>query len=188
MTTSADSTSSGTEATACKHEIAILVPCFNEELTVGKTVTAFRKALPQQQSTSTTTTRPIAPSRLLGLRARLFAARRARERGMSSVACSPTSTPTSLCWWTATRPMKPSRPSHGSPSDRGKSGLRQRRARVPQHGSLPKRPPVRQLRPDRNGAKHVWQAIHRHVVGLQGFFPPLRQILSRNVERVRDRN
>ena len=27
-------------------EIAILVPCFNEELTVGKTVAAFRKALP----------------------------------------------------------------------------------------------------------------------------------------------
>src|SRR5271169_870253 len=27
-------------------EIAVLVPCFNEELTVGKTVAAFREALP----------------------------------------------------------------------------------------------------------------------------------------------
>ena len=29
-----------------EYEIAVLVPCFNEELTVGKTVAAFRKALP----------------------------------------------------------------------------------------------------------------------------------------------
>lgn len=29
-----------------KHEIAVLVPCLNEELTVGKTVAAFREALP----------------------------------------------------------------------------------------------------------------------------------------------
>jgi len=29
-----------------QHEIAILVPCFNEELTVAKTVSAFRDALP----------------------------------------------------------------------------------------------------------------------------------------------
>src|ERR1700729_4109471 len=27
-------------------EIAVLVPCFNEELTVGQTVSAFREALP----------------------------------------------------------------------------------------------------------------------------------------------
>ena len=46
MTTSADSTGSGTEATVCEHKIAILVPCFNEEFTVGQTVSAFREALP----------------------------------------------------------------------------------------------------------------------------------------------
>ena len=46
MTTSADSTCSGTEATVCEHKIAILVPCFNEEFTVGQTVSAFREALP----------------------------------------------------------------------------------------------------------------------------------------------
>jgi glycosyltransferase involved in cell wall biosynthesis len=46
MTTSADSTSSGTEASVCEHKIAILVPCFNEEATVGQTVSAFREALP----------------------------------------------------------------------------------------------------------------------------------------------
>jgi glycosyltransferase involved in cell wall biosynthesis len=46
MTTSADSTCSGAEATARQHEIAILVPCFNEEFTIGQTVSAFREALP----------------------------------------------------------------------------------------------------------------------------------------------
>jgi glycosyltransferase involved in cell wall biosynthesis len=46
MTTNVDSSESGIATTACQHEIAILVPCFNEELTVGKTVAAFRQALP----------------------------------------------------------------------------------------------------------------------------------------------
>ena len=46
MTTGVDSTCSGAEATARQHEIAILVPCFNEEFTVGQTVSAFREALP----------------------------------------------------------------------------------------------------------------------------------------------
>ena len=46
MTTNGGSSNSGTEATVCEHEIAILVPCFNEESTVGQTVSAFREALP----------------------------------------------------------------------------------------------------------------------------------------------
>src|SRR5277367_5513160 len=46
MATAGDSRTSGTDATVFQHEIAILVPCFNEELTVGKTVSAFRDALP----------------------------------------------------------------------------------------------------------------------------------------------
>ena len=33
-------------AGARQHKIAVLIPCFNEELTVGKTVAAFRDALP----------------------------------------------------------------------------------------------------------------------------------------------
>ena len=35
-----------TEATISQYEVAVLVPCFNEELTVGKTVADFREALP----------------------------------------------------------------------------------------------------------------------------------------------
>jgi Glycosyl transferase family 2 len=46
MTASLDGLKSGIESIVRKHEIVILVPCFNEELTVGKTVAAFRKALP----------------------------------------------------------------------------------------------------------------------------------------------
>jgi glycosyltransferase involved in cell wall biosynthesis len=44
--TSRDAPKFATEAAARPREIAILVPCFNEELTVGKTVAAFREALP----------------------------------------------------------------------------------------------------------------------------------------------
>ena len=46
MTTSLDNSKPGIETIACRREVAVLVPCFNEELTVGKTVAAFREALP----------------------------------------------------------------------------------------------------------------------------------------------
>ncbi|HEY1452602.1 MAG TPA: glycosyltransferase family 2 protein [Roseiarcus sp.] len=46
MTASVDGPASGTGGAVFQHEIAILAPCFNEELTVGKTVAAFREALP----------------------------------------------------------------------------------------------------------------------------------------------
>ena len=41
-----DRLKSRAEANVRKHDIVILVPCFNEEVTVGKTVAAFREALP----------------------------------------------------------------------------------------------------------------------------------------------
>ena len=46
MATSVDSSDAVTEATISQYEIAVLIPCFNEELTVGKTVAGFREALP----------------------------------------------------------------------------------------------------------------------------------------------
>lgn len=46
MTANVASSKSGIEPIGCEHQVAILVPCFNEELTVGKTVAAFREALP----------------------------------------------------------------------------------------------------------------------------------------------
>jgi len=46
MPTILDASKSITETIASKYRIAILVPCFNEELTVGKTVAAFHDALP----------------------------------------------------------------------------------------------------------------------------------------------
>ena len=45
-TASAHGSKSRIEPLASDHDIVILVPCFNEELTVGKTVAAFREALP----------------------------------------------------------------------------------------------------------------------------------------------
>jgi len=46
MTASLDNSKPGIETIACRREVAVLVPCFNEELTVGQTVAAFREALP----------------------------------------------------------------------------------------------------------------------------------------------
>jgi glycosyltransferase involved in cell wall biosynthesis len=46
MTTNVDDRNYPTEKIACQYEIAILIPCFNEALTIGSTVTAFREALP----------------------------------------------------------------------------------------------------------------------------------------------
>ena len=46
MATSVDSSDAVTEATISQYEIAVLISCFNEELTVGKTVAGFREALP----------------------------------------------------------------------------------------------------------------------------------------------
>ena len=46
MSTIVDNLKSSAETIDAKHKIVVLIPCFNEELTVGKTVAAFREALP----------------------------------------------------------------------------------------------------------------------------------------------
>jgi glycosyltransferase involved in cell wall biosynthesis len=46
MSTIVDSLKPSAESILSKHKIVVLVPCFNEELTVGKTVEGFREALP----------------------------------------------------------------------------------------------------------------------------------------------
>jgi glycosyltransferase involved in cell wall biosynthesis len=46
MSTIMDSLKPSAESILSEHKIVVLVPCFNEELTVGKTVEGFRQALP----------------------------------------------------------------------------------------------------------------------------------------------
>src|SRR5580658_8291558 len=46
MSTIMDSLKPSAESILSKHKIVVVVPCFNEELTVGKTVEGFRQALP----------------------------------------------------------------------------------------------------------------------------------------------
>jgi glycosyltransferase involved in cell wall biosynthesis len=46
MSTIVDSLKPSAESILSKHKIVVLVPCFNEELTVGKTIEGFREALP----------------------------------------------------------------------------------------------------------------------------------------------
>jgi glycosyltransferase involved in cell wall biosynthesis len=46
MSTIVGSLKPSAESILSKHKIVVLVPCFNEELTVGKTIEGFREALP----------------------------------------------------------------------------------------------------------------------------------------------
>jgi glycosyltransferase involved in cell wall biosynthesis len=67
MARSIESSKSGMQTTVHQHEIAVLIPCFNEELTVGKTVAAFREALPLAtiyvyDNNSTDRTTDVAPT------------------------------------------------------------------------------------------------------------------------------
>lgn len=43
------------------HSIAVLIPCYNEALTIAKVVDDFHAALPQATIYSTTTTQPMTP-------------------------------------------------------------------------------------------------------------------------------
>jgi cellulose synthase/poly-beta-1,6-N-acetylglucosamine synthase-like glycosyltransferase len=90
--------------------IAVLVPCFNEEAAVATVVADFRKALPSAEIfvyDNNSTDRTIAVARAAGAQVRRCAASAARAKAMWSGACSPISTPTSMCWSMAMRPMTP---------------------------------------------------------------------------------
>ena len=60
--------------------VAVLLPCFNEEVTIGKVVRDFKAALPDATVYGTTTTPPTAPPRSPQPRAPSFAASPARAR------------------------------------------------------------------------------------------------------------
>ena len=88
-----------------RSRIAVLVPCYNEEIAIGKVVADFRAALPDAaiyvyDNNSTDRTAEAAAHG----RRRSSAARRIRAKATWCGACSPTSMPTSTCWSTATPP------------------------------------------------------------------------------------
>ena len=113
-------------------EIAVLVPCYNEEAAIAKVVADFRAALPEatiyvydNNSKDQTVARAARGRRRGAQRSR------ARARAMWCAACSPTSKPISMCWWTATTPMTPApRPRMIAPHDRRWRRSSDRRARI----------------------------------------------------------
>ena len=121
-------------------EIAVLVPCFNEELTVGKTVAEFREALPSAMVyvyDNNSTDRTLDVARAAG------AIVRSEPRQGKGTLCVHVCRHRRrhLCAGGRRRDLRgPRRRADGSTSDRRKSGLRQWRASVPEHGSLSKRP------------------------------------------------
>ena len=87
--------------------IAVLLPCYNEEVTIGKVVRDFKNSLPDAtiyvyDNNSTDRTAEIAEPK-----ARSSAGSRARARATSSAPCSRTSTRTYTSWQMATTPTRP---------------------------------------------------------------------------------
>ena len=114
-----------------RHEIAILVPCLNEELTVGKTVAAFREALPLATVyvyDNNSTDRTIDVARAAGAVVR-NEPRQGKGNVVRRMFADIDADVFVLVDGDATYEAA-SRPSHGSPGDRRKSRLRQWRARV----------------------------------------------------------
>jgi glycosyltransferase involved in cell wall biosynthesis len=161
MTTSVDSSKSRTEATACQHEIAILVPCFNQELTVGKTVAAFREALPLATVyvyDNNSTDRTIEAAQRAGAVVR-NESRQGKGNVVRRMFADIDADVYVLVDGDATYEAEAAPRMIRRAIDENLDFVNG--ARVSEHGGLPQRPPVRQLHPHRIGAEYLRQAIHR---------------------------
>lgn len=88
-------------------KICLLIPCYNEEATVAKVVSDFRRCLPEMEiyvydnNSTDGTTREA-----LGAGARVVA-EPAQGKGNVVRACFATSMPTPMSWWTETIRIRP---------------------------------------------------------------------------------
>ena len=152
-----------------------------------------RRAARARRSTSTTITAATAPSRSRARPARSSAASGCRARAMSSAACSPMSTPTSMSWPMATRPMTP--PPRRRWSQRlldeqldmvvGTPRVTRRRRPIAAAIVLGNRAA------DRHARAAVRAQLHRHLLGLPRLLAPLREELPgarRRASRSRPRS
>ena len=91
-------------------DLAVLIPCFNEATTIGKTVQAFRKAVPLARVYVFDNNSHDSTAEIAAGAGAIVRRRRCRERETSSAECSPTSMLTSTSSLTATALTTPTRP------------------------------------------------------------------------------
>ena len=96
----------GTAAARRVPRIAVLVPCYNEAVTIAKVVDDFRRRPAGcRRCTYTTTTPRTAPVPSRASMGPPYARSGAKARATSCARCCATWTPTTTSWWTATTPI-----------------------------------------------------------------------------------
>ena len=169
--------------------VAVLVPCFNESLTIERVVEGFRRALPRAtiyvyDNNSSDDTATLATS--AGAIVRIE-----RRQGKGHVIRRMFADVEADCYIlvdgddTYDPSVAPSLDRHGQP--RGLR-LRQRRAGIVVVGRLSARPSPRQPRPHSAGPVVVRPGELGHAVGLQRHVATFREILSGHVRGFRNRN
>ena len=80
------------------NKIAVLIPCYNEEVTIHKVVSDFKRELPKLISTFMTTTHPTIPPNSQKTLAPSLGSSLVRARAMWFAKCSEISMPTATSW------------------------------------------------------------------------------------------
>ena len=181
--------SGGGGGAALPLRVAVLIPCYNEEVAIPRVVAAFRAALPQAtvyvyDNNSRDRTREAALAAGAVVRTETLAgqgpcgaAHVRRHRGRRLPAGG---------WRRHLRRRGRARDGAPAPGRAARHGDRR-----PRHGRdrrLPPRAPLRQRAADRHGAVDLRRPHHRHAVGLPRLLAPLREELPGARRRLRDRD
>ena len=169
--------------------IAVLVPCYNEEAAIGKVVADFRAALPDAAIyvyDNNSTDRTVEAAAAAGAMVR-----REPHQGKGRVVRRMFTDVDADIYVlvdgdaTYDAPSAPAmiEQAGARPARHGRGG-----AGRPRGGGLPARPSRRQPAAHRLRRPRVRRVVHRHAVGLPGVHPPLREIVSGAVGRLRDRD
>ena len=170
-------------------KIAVLVPCYNEEVAIPKVVADFRAALPEAMIyvyDNNSRDRTVEVARTAGA-----VVRRERQQGKGHVVRRMFADIEAdlyvLVDGDDTYDAR-LRAGNGADADRRTSRHGHRHSHQRVEGELSARPSLRQCDVHRHGAVHLRRSDQRHAVGLSGVQPPVREVVSRAVVGVRDRD